>query len=58
MARQGRYVEIKVPAERLEDAQRAPEDPRRIGHLMVGNLTNDGRVSDDGERGGKKQKRK
>jgi hypothetical protein len=34
MARQGQYVEIKVPAERLEDARRALEDAKRVGDLM------------------------
>jgi hypothetical protein len=34
MARQGRYVEIKVPVGRLEDARRALEDAKRVGDLM------------------------
>ena len=34
VAHQGRYVEIKVPAARLEDARRALEDAKRVGDLM------------------------
>ena len=30
-ARQGRYVEIRVPASRLEDAKRALHDAKRVG---------------------------
>jgi hypothetical protein len=33
-ARLGSYVEIKVPAARLEDARRALEDAKRVGELM------------------------
>jgi hypothetical protein len=31
LARLGRYVEIRVPASRLEDARRALEDAKRVG---------------------------
>jgi hypothetical protein len=31
---QGPYVEIKVPAARLEEARRALEDAKRVGKLM------------------------
>jgi hypothetical protein len=33
-ARQGRYVELKVPASRLEEARRALEDAKRVGEFM------------------------
>jgi hypothetical protein len=33
-ARRGRYVEIKVPASRLEDARRALEDAKQVGKLL------------------------
>ena len=33
-ARQPWYVEIKVPASRLEDARRALEDAKQVGKLM------------------------
>jgi hypothetical protein len=33
-ARQRRYVELKVPASRLEEARRALEDAKRVGELM------------------------
>ena len=33
-ARQPWYVEIKVPASRLEDARRALEDAKRVGELL------------------------
>jgi hypothetical protein len=31
LARQGRYVEIQVPASRLEDARQALDDAKRVG---------------------------
>ena len=31
---QGWYVEIKVPASRLEDARRAIEDAKKVGKLL------------------------
>jgi hypothetical protein len=34
LARQGRYVEIRVPASRLEDARRALDDARKVGDQM------------------------
>ena len=34
LARQGRYVEIQVPASRLEDAQRALDEAKRVGEQM------------------------
>jgi hypothetical protein len=34
LARQGRYVEIQVPASRLEDARRALEDAKRVGEQL------------------------
>jgi hypothetical protein len=38
LARQGRYVEIQVPASRLEDARRALDDAKRVGEqLKTGN---------------------
>jgi len=38
LARQGRYVEIQVPASRLDDARRALDDAKRIGgQLKTGN---------------------
>ena len=33
-ARQRWYVEIKVPASRLEEARRALEDAKKVGELM------------------------
>jgi len=33
-ARQGRYVEIRVPALRLEDARRALDDAKRVGENL------------------------
>ena len=39
-ARQGRYVEIRVPASRLEDARRALDDAKRVGE----NLTSESEV--------------
>jgi len=33
-ARQGRYVEIRVPASRLEDARRALDDAKRVGENL------------------------
>jgi len=33
-ARQGRYVEIRVPASRLEDAKRALDDAKRVGENL------------------------
>ena len=38
LARQGRYVEIQVPASRLEDARQALDDAKRVGaQLETGN---------------------
>jgi hypothetical protein len=38
LAHQGRYVEIRVPASRLEDARRALDDAKRVGEqLETGN---------------------
>ena len=38
LARQGRYVEIQVPASRLDDARRALDDAKRVGgQLKTGN---------------------
>lgn len=34
LARQGRYVEIKVPASRLEDARRALDDAKTVGEQL------------------------
>ena len=34
LARQGRYVEIQVPASRLEDARRALDDAKRVGEQL------------------------
>jgi hypothetical protein len=34
LARQGRYVEIQVPASRFEDAQQALEDAKRVGEQL------------------------
>jgi hypothetical protein len=34
LARQGRYVEIQVPASRLEDARRALDDAKRVGERL------------------------
>ena len=39
-ARQGRYLEIRVPASRLEDARRALDDAKRVGE----NLTSESEV--------------
>ena len=33
-ARQGRYVEIRVPASRLEDAKRALDDAKKVGESL------------------------
>lgn len=33
-ARQGRYLEIRVPASRLEDARLALEDAKRVGEKL------------------------
>jgi hypothetical protein len=33
-ARLGRYVEIKVPASRLEDARQALDDAKRVGEQL------------------------
>jgi hypothetical protein len=33
-ARQGRFVEIRVPASRLEDARRALENAKRVGEKL------------------------
>jgi hypothetical protein len=33
-ARQGRYVEIRVPASRLEDARRALDDAKLVGEKL------------------------
>ena len=38
LARRGQYVEIQVPASRLEDARRALDDAQRVGEqLETGN---------------------
>jgi hypothetical protein len=38
LARQGRYVEIQVPASCLDDARRALDDAKRVGgRLKTGN---------------------
>ena len=38
LARQGRYVEIQVPASRLADARQAVDDAKRVGkQLETGN---------------------
>jgi hypothetical protein len=34
LAHQGRYVEIRVPASRLEDARRALDDAKRVGENL------------------------
>jgi hypothetical protein len=34
LARQGRYVEILVPASRLEDARQALDDAKRVGEQL------------------------
>jgi hypothetical protein len=34
LARQGRYVEIQVPASRLEDARQALDDAKRVGEQL------------------------
>lgn len=34
LARQGRYVEIQVPASSLEDARRALEDAKKVGRHL------------------------
>jgi len=34
LAHLGRYVEIQVPASRLEDARRALDDAKRVGEQM------------------------
>jgi hypothetical protein len=34
LARQGRYVEILVPASRLEDARQALDDAKRVGDQL------------------------
>lgn len=34
LARQGRYVEIRVPASRLEDARRALDEAKRVGKQL------------------------
>jgi hypothetical protein len=34
LARQGRYVEIRVPASRLEDARQALDDAKRVGEQL------------------------
>ena len=34
LARQGRNVEIRVPASRLEDARRALDDAKRVGENL------------------------
>jgi len=33
-ARQGRYVEVQVPASRLEDARRALDEAKKVGEQM------------------------
>jgi hypothetical protein len=34
LARHGRYVEIQVPASRLEDARRALDDAKQVGEQL------------------------
>jgi len=34
LARQGRYVEIQVPASRLEDARKALDDAKQVGEQL------------------------
>ena len=34
LARQGRYVEFRVPASRLEDARRTLDDAKRVGENL------------------------
>jgi hypothetical protein len=34
LAREGRYVQIEVPASRIEDAQRALEDAKTVGEQL------------------------
>ena len=34
-ARQGRYLEIRVPASRLEDARRALDEAKRVGENLT-----------------------
>jgi hypothetical protein len=34
LARQGRYVEIQVPASRLQDARQALDDAKRVGEQL------------------------
>lgn len=34
-ARQGRYLEIRVPASRLEDAREALDDAKRVGENLT-----------------------
>jgi hypothetical protein len=34
LARQGRYVEIQVPASRLEDARQALDDAKQVGEQL------------------------
>jgi hypothetical protein len=34
LARQGRYVEIQVPASRLDDARQALDDAKRVGEQL------------------------
>ena len=34
LARQGRFVEIQVPASRLEDARRALDDAKKVGQQI------------------------
>jgi hypothetical protein len=34
LTRQGRYVELRVPASRLEDARRALDDAKRVGENL------------------------
>jgi len=34
LARQGRYVEVQVPASRLEDARRALDDAKTVGEQL------------------------
>jgi hypothetical protein len=42
LARQGRYVEIQVPASRLADARQAVDDAKRVGKQLhiSGNAAN------------------
>lgn len=46
LARQGRYVEIRVPASRLEDARRVIEDTKTVGEEMPPGASNEPEEAD------------